>query len=238
MMPARNTARSEVDRGIGPCRAVEKRVRGYISKRGQAGSRSEVYMKPKSSTFAVSVLLVSISALIVGESLSKTPTTAVAPATEPMLATTQPGVSIEPHFSPEEEIAPTIVKLIDGSQHSLDIAAFAFTHPDIANAVIRAHQRGVKVQMVMDMVSERERNSLAPEPIKAGIPLRVRHKRGFQHSKYLIIDQLIIVTGSFNFTISADERNSENIVVIRNAPNTETQFSDDYRLLVNDSVIE
>jgi len=145
---------------------------------------------------------------------------------------------IEPHFSPEEEIAPTIVKLIDNAQHSLDIAAFAFTHPDIANAVIRAHQRGVKVRMVMDMVNEREKNSLAPELIKAGIPLRVRHKRGFQHSKYLIIDQSIVVTGSFNFTTSADERNSENIVVIRNAPNAERQFADDYQLLVAESVIE
>jgi phosphatidylserine/phosphatidylglycerophosphate/cardiolipin synthase-like enzyme len=86
------------------------------------------------------------------------------------------------NFSPEEEIAPTIVKLIDNAQHSLDIAAFAFTHPDIANAVIRAHQRGVKVRTVMDMVNERQKYSLAPELIKAGIPLRVRHKRGFQRS--------------------------------------------------------
>ncbi len=161
-------------------------------------------MKQEALTFAASVLLLGVSALFVGESLSKTPTTAVAPATAQMLAATQPAISIEPHFSPEEEIAPTIVKLIDNAKHSLDIAAFAFTHPDIANAVIRAYQRGVKVRMVMDMVTERERNSLVPEIIKAGIPLRVRHKRGFQHSKYLIIDESVIVTGSFNFTVSVD----------------------------------
>ncbi len=175
-------------------------------------------------------LLLTVPATILSTSRSETPTTA------PMLATTQPAISIEPHFSPEEEIAPTIVKLIDNAQHSLDIAAFAFTHPDIANAVIRAHQRCVKVRMVMDMVNEREKNSLAPEIIKAGIPLRVRHKRGFQHSKYLIIDQSIIVTGSFNFTNSADDRNSENIVVIREAPKVERAFADDYELLVADSM--
>ena len=195
-------------------------------------------MKSKLSAFAASVLLLGISALFVGESLSQIPTTAVAPTTAPMLATTQPAISIEPHLSPEQEIAPTIVKLIDNAQHSLDIAAFAFTHPDIANAVVRAHQRGVKVRMVMDMVNEREKNSLAPELIKAGIPLRVRHKRGFQHSKYPIIDKSIIVTGSFNFTTSADERNAENIVIVRNALDAEKQFSEDYKLLVTDSVIE
>ncbi len=178
------------------------------------------------------LLLLTVPVTILSISRSETP------ATAPIVAATQPAISIEPHFSPEEEIAPTIVKLIDNTQHSLDIAAFAFTHPDIANAVIRAHQRGVKVRMVMDMVNEREKNSLAPELIKAGIPLRVRHKRGFQHSKYLIIDQSIIVTGSFNFTTSADERNAENIVVIRNAADAEKRFADDYSLLVEDSVIE
>ncbi len=90
----------------------------------------------------------------------------------------------------------------------------------------------------MDMVNEREKYSLAPELIKAGIPLRVRHKRGFPHNKYLIIDQIIVVTGSFNFITSADERNAENIVVIRNAADAEKQFADDYSLLVADSVIE
>ncbi len=126
-----------------------------------------------------------------------------------------------------------IMTMTDGQLSALAESAIA-TLTD----AIRAHQRGVKVRMVMDMVNEREKNSLAPEQIKVGIPLRVRHKRGFQHSKYLIIDQSIIVTGSFNFTVSADERNAENIVVIRNATDAEKQFADDYQLLVADSVIE
>jgi phosphatidylserine/phosphatidylglycerophosphate/cardiolipin synthase-like enzyme len=52
--------------------------------------------------------------------------------------------------------------------------------------------------------------------IRCRIPLRVRHKRGFRHNKSMIIDQSII-TGSFDFTVSADERNAENIVVMRDA---------------------
>jgi phosphatidylserine/phosphatidylglycerophosphate/cardiolipin synthase-like enzyme len=187
-------------------------------------------MKTRLPRFYAAVLLLSLSALIVSASFSETPTTA------PALATTQAAISVEPHFSPEEEIAPIIVKLIDGSQHTLDIAAFAFTHPDIAAAIIRAHQRGVQVRMVMDLTNEKEKNSLAPELIKAGIPLRVRHKRGFQHSKYLIIDQSIVVTGSFNFTNSADERNSENVVVIREEPKVEAAFAADYQTLIAASV--
>jgi phosphatidylserine/phosphatidylglycerophosphate/cardiolipin synthase-like enzyme len=155
------------------------------------------------------------------------------PTTAP--ATTQPAISIETHFSPEEEIAPTIVKLIDGCQHTLDIAAFAFTHPDIANAIIRAHQRGVAVRMVMDLKNATARDSRIPDLIKAGIEVRIRHKVGDQHSKYLVIDQSIVVTGSFNFTVRADERNSENLLVIRNAPNVVKAFLYDFQILNEDS---
>src|SRR5262245_15464761 len=72
---------------------------------------------------------------------STSPTTA--PSSAP--ATTQSSIVVEAHFSAEEEIAKTVVKLIDGAQHSLNIAAFTFNHPDITNAIIRAHQRGVRV---------------------------------------------------------------------------------------------
>jgi phosphatidylserine/phosphatidylglycerophosphate/cardiolipin synthase-like enzyme len=192
-------------------------------------------MKTRLPRFYAAVLLLSVSALVVSASFSETPTTAVAPAIAPIVATTQPTISIEAHFSPEEEIAPTIVKLIDGSQHSLDIAVYAFTHADIAAAVIRAHQRGVRVRMVMDLKNASGRDSCIPDLIKAGIEVRIRHKDGDQHSKYLVIDQAIVVTGSYNFTVRADERNSENVVVIRNAPNVVKAFSDDYQTLLTAS---
>jgi len=154
--------------------------------------------------------------------------------TQPALP--EPRVCVETHFSPEEQIAPTIVKLIDGAKRTLDIAAFAYTHPDIAAATIRAHERGVRVQMIMDTTNASARDSLVPDLLNAGIEVRVRHKRGDQHSKYLVIDQSIVVTGSFNFTIRADERNSENLLVIRNSPEVVKAFLDDYQTLRADSV--
>jgi phosphatidylserine/phosphatidylglycerophosphate/cardiolipin synthase-like enzyme len=232
MVPAGNTERFEVERCIVPCRAVEKMVRGYISKYGKAGSRSEVCMKLKLSPLAASIFLLNISALIVGESFSKAPTTAVAPATTPILTAAQPAISIEPHFAPEEVIGSVIVKLIDGSQHSLDIAAYAFSHQEIAAAVIRAHQRGVHVRLVMDLKNASGRDSRIPDMVQAGIEVRIRHKDGDQHSKYLIIDEAIVVTGSYNFTARADERNSENVVVIRNAPKVDEAFVVDYQKLL------
>jgi phosphatidylserine/phosphatidylglycerophosphate/cardiolipin synthase-like enzyme len=73
---------------------------------------------------------------------------------------------------------------------------------------------------------------MIPDLIKAGIEVRIRHKDGDQRSKYLIIDQAIVVTGSYNFTARADERNSENVVVIRNAPKVDEAFAADYQTLI------
>jgi phosphatidylserine/phosphatidylglycerophosphate/cardiolipin synthase-like enzyme len=181
-------------------------------------------MKSRLPRFAATLLLISVPVLFVCASFSKTPTTAEAP--------TQPTISIEPHFAPEEVIGPVIVKLIDGSQRSLDIAAYSFTHTEIAAAVIRAHQRGVHVRLVMDLMNASGRNSRIHDLTKAGIEVRLRHKDGDQHSKYLIIDQAIVVTGSYNFTARADERNSENVVVIRNAPKVDEAFAADYQTLI------
>jgi phosphatidylserine/phosphatidylglycerophosphate/cardiolipin synthase-like enzyme len=106
-----------------------------------------------------------------------------------------------------------------------------------AAATIRAHRRGVRVQIIMDPTSAAEKSSLASTLSDAGIGLRVaRSKHAFQHSKYMIIDQAIVVTGSFNFTTRADERNSENLLVIRNAPQVVKAFLDDYQKLRADSV--
>src|SRR5687768_5178348 len=83
------------------------------------------------------------------EAPTTTPTTAptTAPASAPA---TQAGVIIETYFSPKDKIGPIIVKLIDGAERSLDIAAFTFSHRDITHAIIRADQRGVKIRFVMD----------------------------------------------------------------------------------------
>ena len=163
---------------------------------------------------------------------------AEAPTTAPAAPTTQPAVWIETRFSPEEDIAPTIVKLIDAAQQSVDLAAFSFTHPDIADAVIRAHQRGVRVRFLMDYTQSRLKSCRAVDLINAGIEVRTRRRRGFQHNKYIVIDGTTLLSGSYNFTTSADDRNTENLLVIRNAPQVIKAFLEDYQTLRADSVIK
>lgn len=191
-----------------------------------------------SQAFVAPIVVMALALGALSQRPSTTTTTTTTPTTAPTTApeTTQPSVIIETHFSPKEEIALTIIKLMDGAEQSIDIAAFAFTHPDISAAAIRAHQRGVKVRLLMDYTQSRLKNCRATDLIDAGIEVRTRHRRGFQHNKYIVIDEMILLTGSYNFTTSADARNTENLLVIRNAPEIVKAFLDDYQTLNADSL--
>jgi len=163
------------------------------------------------------VMLVAVMARC---ALAEPPTTR--PATVP--TTTPVRGSIETYFSPKDKIAPIVVQLIDDAQHTLDIAAFTFSHRDVAQAIVRAHERGVKIRFVMDYTQSRLVTCRAIDLLEAGIEVRTRRRRGFQHNKYLIIDGEIVMTGSFNFSASADNLNTENVLVIRDAPEIVAAF--------------
>lgn len=159
------------------------------------------------------------------------------PTTRPG-ATTQPNIVIEPYFSPKDRIAPIMVQLIDGAHTSLDIAAYTFSHRDVAAAIIRAHERGVKIRFVMDYTQSRLVTCRAIDLIEAGIEVRTRRRRGFQHNKYLIIDSSVLVTGSFNFSPSADDINTENILVVRNAPEIIDAFVANHDTILKSTLVK
>jgi len=159
--------------------------------------------------------------------------TAEPPATAPA---TQPAISIETYFSPQDEIAPIIVRLIDATEKSLDIAAFTFSHREITLAIIRAHERGVKIRFVMDYTQSRLITCRAIDLIEAGIEVRTRRRRGFQHNKYIVFDGEVVLTGSYNFSATADARNTENVLVIRNAPQIVSAFVQNHDSILADTL--
>ncbi|RUM90527.1 MAG: phospholipase D family protein, partial [Thermovibrio sp.] len=100
----------------------------------------------------------------------------------------------------------------------IDIAIYSFTSRRIAKALIDARNRGVRVRVIIDEGNGKSRFCVGPFLESAGI--EVRYKRGsgggLMHNKYAIYDGKVLSTGSFNWTGSAERRNDENLVVIRN----------------------
>ena len=93
--------------------------------------------------------------------------------------------------------------------------AYGFTNTAIAKALLDASKRGVQVRVVLDKSQETEKYTSATFLANAGVPVRIDADFAIAHNKVMILDEETIITGSFNFTKAAEERNAENVLVIR-----------------------
>ena len=127
---------------------------------------------------------------------------------------------IQAGFSPEGSAQQLIMRTISNAGQEIRLMGYAFTSPDIARALVDARKRGVDVRVVLDAESNNNRYSRAAinTLVLAGIPVRTVSSYKILHDKVIITDRINVETGSFNFSRAASRANSENAIVIRNAP--------------------
>ena len=123
--------------------------------------------------------------------------------------------TIEVAFSPNGGGAALIIRTIGEAKKTIQVQAYSFTNADIAKALLDAHKRGVNVRVVLDKSQETEKYTSATFLANAGVPVRIDDDFAIAHSKIMILDEETVITGSFNFTKAAEERNAENVLVIR-----------------------
>lgn len=119
------------------------------------------------------------------------------------------------YFTPPSGAAQAIVKTIDTSHSEVLVQAYGFTHNAIAQAIIRAHQRGVKVSVLLDQKSDHTNRYVVDLFANGQIAMRQDGKHAIAHNKVMVIDESIVITGSFNFTNSAETRNAENFLILK-----------------------
>jgi phosphatidylserine/phosphatidylglycerophosphate/cardiolipin synthase-like enzyme len=129
------------------------------------------------------------------------------------------------YFTPPANAAAALVNAIDASKREVLVQAYGFTHNAIAQALVRAHQRGVVVRVLLDQKSQSSNRYVMDVLTDAQIELRQDGKHAIAHNKVMVIDQAIVITGSFNFTNSAATRNAENFLVLKSA-----DLAEKYRL--------
>ncbi|MEY3201500.1 MAG: hypothetical protein RIR70_1050 [Pseudomonadota bacterium] len=149
-----------------------------------------------------------------GESLALDPT--------PLRALPATG-TIEPLFSPWQDTEARIVELIGQARREIFMQAFLFTSRPIAAALIEAHQRGVKVEVLADIeMNGKGDRSQIPLLAAAGLPVLLETRYSSAHNKVILIDpreaDSTLITGSYNFTFSARMKNAENTLVLRGNP--------------------
>lgn len=129
--------------------------------------------------------------------------------------TSQPAGSILVFFSPSGGCTDAVVKALSEAKQTVYVQAYSFTSAPIAQALVDAHKRGVKVQVILDKSQRTEKYSSADFVAHAGIPVQIDAAHAIAHNKIMIIDGETVVTGSFNFTKNAEEKNAENLLIIK-----------------------
>lgn len=124
---------------------------------------------------------------------------------------------IEACFTPGQDCTHQITKHISKAKYSILVQAYGFSSKDIADALIAAKNRGVKVKVILDKSQRKQKYSLLHYIVDAGIPVWIDTKPAIAHNKVMIIDEKEVITGSFNFTDAAQKRNAENLVFISDA---------------------
>jgi phosphatidylserine/phosphatidylglycerophosphate/cardiolipin synthase-like enzyme len=148
-----------------------------------------------------------------------------------LLAGCEPQASIpqgvQVYFSPKGGATEAVVSALDHATNSVLVQAYSFTSAPIAKALVEAHRRGVKVQVILDHSQRTEKYSEADFLKNNGIPTLIDPQHAIAHNKIMVLDDFVVLTGSFNFTKAAEEHNAENLLVI-NDPTLARKYTDNW----------
>ena len=138
------------------------------------------------------------------------------------------GASIQTGFSPGGGCTDAIVATLREARQSVRVQAYSFTSAPIAQALVEAHRRGVSTEVILDKSQVSERYSEADFTSRAGIPTFIDAQHAIAHNKIIIVDGSTVITGSFNFTKAAEERNAENLLILRHQPELARQYLENF----------
>lgn len=124
------------------------------------------------------------------------------------------GQEVEVYFSPDDGVSARLVELLNHAEDSIHFLAFSFTSDDLGTAIRNKSREGVVVAGIMDDDQILTNQGTEFDPFRAAqLDVFKDQNRGSMHHKVIIIDSEIVITGSYNFSRSAEERNDENVLI-------------------------
>ena len=148
-----------------------------------------------------------------------------------------PTATFEMVFSPSRQSEEAIIHFIGEARRSVHVAAYAFTSKEIAQALLDARMRGLDVRVVVGKGQKASRYSVATFLAEHTVSVRIDDKYQLQHQNVVIVDGVSLETGSYNFMDGVRDRNSENVLIIRNVPELAAQFEANWEKMWSESVI-
>jgi phosphatidylserine/phosphatidylglycerophosphate/cardiolipin synthase-like enzyme len=140
---------------------------------------------------------------------------------------------IETYFAPEDgrDIEARLVELVNSAQRSVRVMAFSFTLNSVGDAMLNRMNQGVLVEGVFETTGSTR--GQMPKLFCAGANVVQDGNPSIMHHKVFIIDEQIVVMGSFNFSSSARDTNSENLLAIHN-PNIAALYLAEFQRVLSE----
>ncbi|MEO6952614.1 MAG: phospholipase D family protein [Polyangia bacterium] len=117
-------------------------------------------------------------------------------------------------FTPGADCTGVIVRELGAAKKTVRVQAYSFTSAPIAKALVAASRRGVHVEVILDRSNRTGRYSGLTFLVHEDVPTSVDAAHAIAHNKVMIIDDEVVITGSFNFTAAAQKHNAENLLVL------------------------
>ena len=143
--------------------------------------------------------------------------------------------SVEVAFSPWDDPQASLLRVLDSAKREIYVQSFLFTSRALAFSLQQARQRGVHVEVLADAGMNRRRDNGSQIPLLAssGIPVAIETAYANAHNKVILIDpqseHCAVVTGSYNFTWSARNRNAENLLILRGNRQLAAAYLDNWK---------
>jgi phosphatidylserine/phosphatidylglycerophosphate/cardiolipin synthase-like enzyme len=150
----------------------------------------------------------------------------------------QPSASFAVGFSPGGSALAVVEKSINAAKSEIRMACYEFSSRDVADALEAATRRGVRVRIVADWQASLEPSSRIRSLQETGIAVRLDRHYSIHHHKFLVIDEVTLETGSFNYTTAANTHNAENVLVLWNVPQIAEVYAREWERLWAESNTE
>lgn len=134
---------------------------------------------------------------------------------QPPIIQSLEGTTIRACFTPYQKCQKLLIETIEKSTGSILVMAYYITAEPIINALIEAKERGVTVQIIVDPSQIKKPKHLALF-LEKGVDVFYDDTVAIAHNKVMVLDHQTIVSGSYNFTHSAEKRNAENLLILYN----------------------
>jgi len=126
-------------------------------------------------------------------------------------------------FAPWDDIESAVIEVIESARKQVLVQAYLFTNKRIAAALVAAHRSGIEVSVLVDAVQlEKVKPHVVHQLVADGIPVWLENRYQNAHNKIMVVDagtpDATVITGSFNFTWTAQHKNAENILIARSNP--------------------